>query len=238
MPSFIEPRRTSENAFAATVQEANVNGVSTRSVDKIVQAMGASGVSKSQVSRLCEEIDERVSAFRAQPLEGNSQVRQFPANFRVFFCPPVQAQQGFQRFDRGIFRRWRSIKKFLRFSLAGKPWTRYFRGHAHANAKAGGHQCPRSVESCRNESGKPRVRVVADLGRPDKIRKTKKIDPPINGPARAAGRARTDDGDIVHELAAERGRFSPSTGSGASWGSTKACAARCGPADASSTPRS
>ena len=71
MPSFIEPRRTSEKAFAATVQEAYVNGVFTRSVDKIVQAMGANGVSKSQVSRLCEEIDERVSAFRAQPIKGN-----------------------------------------------------------------------------------------------------------------------------------------------------------------------
>ena len=70
MPSFMEPRRTSERAFAATIQEAYVNGVSTRSVDRLVQAMGASGVSKSQVSRLCEELDERVSAFRAQPIEG------------------------------------------------------------------------------------------------------------------------------------------------------------------------
>ena len=61
MPSFIEPRRTSERAFAATVQEAYVNGVSTRSVDRLVQAMGASGVSKSQVSRLCQEIDAQVS---------------------------------------------------------------------------------------------------------------------------------------------------------------------------------
>ena len=82
------------------------------------------------------------------------------------------------------------------------------------------------------------MRVVASLGRPDKIRKTEKIDPLINGPARAAGRDRTDDGDIVHELATERGRFSPSTGSGAIRGSTRACAALCDPGDASSTPRS
>ena len=71
MPCFIEPRRTSERAFAATVQEACVNGVSTRSVDRLIQAMGASGVSKSRAGRLCEELDERVAAFRAQPIEGN-----------------------------------------------------------------------------------------------------------------------------------------------------------------------
>ena len=70
LPSFLEPRRISERAFAATIQEAYVNGVSTRSVDRLVRAMGASGVSKSQVSRLCQEIDGRVGDFRSQPLEG------------------------------------------------------------------------------------------------------------------------------------------------------------------------
>ena len=110
--------------------------------------------------------------------------------------------------------------------------------HVHANAKVGGHHYLQLVESYRNESGRPRVRVIASLGRLDQIQETKKIDPPINGLARAAGRAQTDDGNIVYELATERGRFSPSTGSGANWASTIACAARCGPADASSTPRS
>jgi transposase-like protein len=69
-PSFLEPRRTAEKALTAVIQEAYVHGVSTRSVDDLVKAMGASGVSKSQVSRLVEEIDERVNAFLSRPLEG------------------------------------------------------------------------------------------------------------------------------------------------------------------------
>ncbi len=62
-PSFLEPRRTSEKALTAVIQEAYVQGVSTRSVDNLVKAMGMTGISKSQVSRLCESIDERVHAF-------------------------------------------------------------------------------------------------------------------------------------------------------------------------------
>jgi len=69
-PSFLEPRRTPAKAFAAVVQEDHVHGVSTRSVDDLVKAMGASGVSKSQVSRLVAEIDERVNAFLTRPIEG------------------------------------------------------------------------------------------------------------------------------------------------------------------------
>jgi transposase-like protein len=60
-----------EKALSAVVQEAYVQGISTRSVDNLVQAMGMSGISKSQVSRLCGEIDERVNAFLNRPLEGN-----------------------------------------------------------------------------------------------------------------------------------------------------------------------
>src|ERR1700712_123503 len=67
-PSFLEPRRTAEKALTAVIQEAYVHGVSTRSVDDLVKAMGASGVSKSQVSRLVEEIDGRVNAFLGRPL--------------------------------------------------------------------------------------------------------------------------------------------------------------------------
>lgn len=69
-PSFLEPRRTAEKALAAVIQEAYVHGVSTRSVDDLVKAMGASGVSKSQVSRLVAEIDERANAFLTRPIEG------------------------------------------------------------------------------------------------------------------------------------------------------------------------
>jgi transposase-like protein len=69
-PSFLEPRRTAEKALVAVIQEAYVHGVSTRSVDDLVKAMGAGGMSKSQVSRLCAEIDTRVNAFLSRPLEG------------------------------------------------------------------------------------------------------------------------------------------------------------------------
>jgi len=70
LPSFLEPRKASEQALVAVVQEAYVKGISTRKVDDLVQAMGMSGISKSQVSRLCEELDERVEAFLNRPLEG------------------------------------------------------------------------------------------------------------------------------------------------------------------------
>ena len=70
-PNFLEPRRMAEKAIAAVVQEAYIQGVSTRSVDELVQAMGMDGISKSQVSRLCEEIDEKVKAFLGRPIEGD-----------------------------------------------------------------------------------------------------------------------------------------------------------------------
>ncbi len=70
MPAFIEPRRSAEKALVAVVQEAYIQGVSTRSVDNSVQAMGMTGISKSQVSRLCLEIDERFNAFLQRPIEG------------------------------------------------------------------------------------------------------------------------------------------------------------------------
>ena len=70
-PPFLEPRRTAEKALAAVIQEAYVQGISTRSVDDLVQAMGMSGISRSQVSRLCAEIDERVQTFLQRPIEGD-----------------------------------------------------------------------------------------------------------------------------------------------------------------------
>ncbi len=70
-PPFLEPRRTAEKALAAVIQEAYIQGVSTRSVDNLVKAMGMTGISSSQVSRLCTEIDERVNAFLNRPIEGD-----------------------------------------------------------------------------------------------------------------------------------------------------------------------
>jgi|ERR1022692_289443 putative transposase len=70
-PGFLEPRRMAEKALTAVIQEAYIQGVSTRSVDDLVQAMGMSGISKSQVSRLCGEIDDKVQTFLTRPLEGD-----------------------------------------------------------------------------------------------------------------------------------------------------------------------
>jgi putative transposase len=69
-PSLLEPRRRAERALAAVVQEAYVQGVSTRRVDELVQALGMQGISKSQVSRLCGELDAEVERFRTRRLAG------------------------------------------------------------------------------------------------------------------------------------------------------------------------
>src|SRR5690348_5983202 len=69
-PGFLEPRRMAEKALTAVIQEAYVQGVSTRSVDELVKAMGMTGISKSQLSRLCSEIDGKIAAFLDRPLEG------------------------------------------------------------------------------------------------------------------------------------------------------------------------
>jgi len=70
-PGFLEPRRMAERALTAVIQEAYVHGISTRSVDDLVKALGMDGISKSQVSRLCEELDEKVNAFLDRPIEGD-----------------------------------------------------------------------------------------------------------------------------------------------------------------------
>ena len=69
-PSFLEPRRRSEQAIVAVVMEAYVNGVSTRKVDRLVEQLGIGGMTKDRVSALCRGLDEHVDAFRTRPLEG------------------------------------------------------------------------------------------------------------------------------------------------------------------------
>ncbi len=70
VPSLLEPRKRAERALTAVVQEAYVQGVSTRRVDDLVQALGLTGISKSQVSRLCQELGSEVERFRTRPLDG------------------------------------------------------------------------------------------------------------------------------------------------------------------------
>lgn len=68
-PSFLEPRRRSEQALLNVVQQAYVCGVSTRKVDQLVESLGLR-ISKSEVSRIAQGLDEQVEAFRSRPLEG------------------------------------------------------------------------------------------------------------------------------------------------------------------------
>ena len=69
-PSLLEPRRRSERALLSVVQQAYVEGVSTRRVDDLVKSLGCEGISKSQVSRICQELDHMVEAFLTRPLDG------------------------------------------------------------------------------------------------------------------------------------------------------------------------
>ena len=69
-PSLLEPRRRSERALLAVVQQAYVECVSTRRVENLVQALGCEGISKSQVSRICSELDAVVDSFLGRPLDG------------------------------------------------------------------------------------------------------------------------------------------------------------------------
>src|SRR5712671_2044672 len=86
-PDFLEPRRMAEEALTAVIQEAYVQGVSTRAVDELVKAMGMTGISKSQVSRLCAEIDDKIGAFLNRPLEGD-----WPCSMRLTSrCVPMVA---------------------------------------------------------------------------------------------------------------------------------------------------
>jgi putative transposase len=68
-PSLLEPRRRAERALASVVMACYVEGVSTRRVDEVARAMGIEGISKSQVSRICQELDELVAAWRNRPLD-------------------------------------------------------------------------------------------------------------------------------------------------------------------------
>ncbi len=70
-PSFLEPRKRSEHALVAVIQEAYIRGVRTQKVDELALAMGMSGVSKSQVSRLCVELDGKNDSFLTRPIKGS-----------------------------------------------------------------------------------------------------------------------------------------------------------------------
>ena len=77
-PSLLEPRRRSERALLAVIQQAYVEGVSTRRVDDLVKALGCEGISKSQVSRICQELDVVVDGFMGLPLGERPLLQELP----------------------------------------------------------------------------------------------------------------------------------------------------------------
>ena len=115
-PPFLEARKTTERALVAVIQEAWIGGVSTRRVDEIAQAMGLSGISKSQVSKLCKEIDERVKAFLERPLEGDRP-------YLVAGCDlPESARGRTHRLGRRDNRCGRQHRRTARDRQGSAPW--------------------------------------------------------------------------------------------------------------------
>src|SRR2546430_583471 len=80
-PSLLEPRRRHERALLSVVQEAYIHGVSTRAVDALAEALGLKGISKDQVSRICQELDAQVHAFRTRPLDAEYPYLMLDATF-------------------------------------------------------------------------------------------------------------------------------------------------------------
>jgi len=80
-PSLLEPRRRHERALLSVVQEAYINGVSTRAVDQLAEALGLKGISKDQVSRICRELDGQVTAFRTRRLDAEYPYLMLDATF-------------------------------------------------------------------------------------------------------------------------------------------------------------
>ncbi len=124
-PGFLEPRRMAEKALTAVIQEAYVQGLSTRSVDDLVKAMGMSGISKSQVSRLCEEIDGKVKAFPDRPIEGSAYM---PTALHLGRCHlPEGPSRRADRIRRGHHRDRRELGRSAR---SPRPGDRHLRGRA------------------------------------------------------------------------------------------------------------
>jgi putative transposase len=116
-PSFLEPRKRSEQALVAVVQEAYVNGVSTRKVDRLVEQTGLRGMSKDQVSRLCRGLDEQVRAFRERRGErgGRRPTRRWSGGYararrsRRVATTAAAAGDRSQRWDGSRCQRWRGV---------------------------------------------------------------------------------------------------------------------------------
>ncbi len=96
-PGFLKPRRMAEKALTAVIQEAYIQGISTRSIDALVKALGMDGISKSQVSRLCGEIDERVGAFLTRPIEGDWPYVWLDASRPVWSALPREPRRPFSK---------------------------------------------------------------------------------------------------------------------------------------------
>ena len=132
LPTFLEPRRTAEKALTAVIQEAYVHGISTRAVDDLVKALGAdTGISKSEVSRICGNLDEDVAAFRdLKPLQDNWQMIR---------------DEALQLFDEGHIRAASTYNDLGFNSFFRRGWKRFYLKWYDVPQQSALALCPRTV---------------------------------------------------------------------------------------------
>ena len=199
-PSLLQPRRRAEHALLAVVQEAYVHGVSTRKVDDLMKALGLDGISKSEVSRICGELDTVVAAFRTRPLTGEHRYLWVDATYhkvrvdgRVISQATVVAV--------GVTTRGRPPGARHRRRAVGGPRlldrVSAQPGETRPEGRAPGHlRCPRGPEA--GDQHRAVRQHVAALPR------ALHAQPAGDG---AAGRPRGDRGDRPHHLRAARSRL-------------------------------
>jgi putative transposase len=210
-PALLDPRRRAEWALVAVVQEAYVHGVSTRRVDDLVQALGIIGISKSEVSRLCETLDAEVARFRTRPLTSqypyiwldatDLKVRQdgrvVPMAVVIAIGVTAEGRREVLGFDVGPSEEVAFWEQFLRGLVErGRTGVRLVASDAHAGLK-------RALTTVLHGASWQRCRVQF---RPQRAR------------PRAEGRAATGGGDDPHGLrATRRGECAGTMAAGGGW---------------------
>ena len=165
-PGFLEPRRMAEKALTAVIQEAYIQGVSTRSVDELVRAMGMTGISKSQVSRLCAEIDGRVKAFLDRPIEGDWPYLWLDATYvKVRQASRVISAAGIVAVGVNSDGRREVLGMDIGPSLARRPAIRFPKGRGTAVPRRGGGDLLDRVPA-QARPARPARRQPRDLRRP------------------------------------------------------------------------
>ena len=199
-PSLLQPRRRAEHALLAVVQEAYVHGVSTRKVDDLMKALGLDGISKSEVSRICGELDTVVAAFRTRPLTGEHRYLWVDATYlkvrvdgRVISQATVVAVGVTTEGDRQVLGIDVGPSEDRAF------WTAFLRSLVKRGLKG-----VRLVISDAHEGLKQAISTVLSGSTLAALSRALHAESAGHG---AAGRARGDRGDCPHHLRAARSRL-------------------------------